>query len=425
MKILISNVYSTKNKGDYAIILSMIEHIKKEFPTAEIYISSIDVNDKGAYNEKEFFPNFLSIIKEIYYKDNSLINIIKYGVNINILLLKLNLFKFFAKKGIYVYKLFPALLRKKIRMYEKFDLVIAAGGGYIITKTKKRKIEKFLGIDEIKLFCYDFFLANFFEKPYILYNQSIGPFYDQKDFLNIKSILEKAKIISCREKITYNFLKQHGLSNIILTSDIAFNLPTKMNKSLLQKYDINSNKKNIGITIRKCLETEKQIIFEEEIKKFIINLLKDNEEYKFYFMPQVIYDEWNDNDIHIAIKIKNSLPKKIQERVIIINEDLHPGELKFLYSNMTYFIGNRFHSCIFALSEKVKTLAIAYEPKTEGIMEDLNLNKYVLYAENLTFDKLYESFNLLKNDDEYKKILSNKLEIIKNKSMFKFSEYLY
>lgn len=54
------------------------------------------------------------------------------------------------------------------------------------------------------------------------------------------------------------------------------------------------------------------------------------------------------------------------------------GVLSAMIARCEVFLGSRFHSCIFALMGAVPTLAIAYLPKTTGIMADLSLSRYVV-----------------------------------------------
>ena len=52
MKIIITNVYCYKNKGDAGIVVSMIKSLKKTFPHSDIKIVSLyPKDDVGKYDE--------------------------------------------------------------------------------------------------------------------------------------------------------------------------------------------------------------------------------------------------------------------------------------------------------------------------------------------------------------------------------------
>lgn len=412
MKILITNIYSWKNKGDAAIVLSMLEDIKKQFPSAEIYLSSFDPNDNKKYGDFKFYrtingilyPNFKNLPK-------CLMKFIWFMVRIKI-------FELINLLGVKPYFLFFGELKEKIKSYSQFDLIIACGGGYLLTKSQ-------LSIFPIKTKTYDFYLASLFNKNYILYNQSIGPFMNQWHFLFIRKALSKAKLIICREVLTYNRLKKYGLKNIILSHDIAFNLKSKENDALLRKYKYDKKNINIGITVRNWLKQNKQKIYEKEIAKFIIQKINYDNKIVFYFMPQVIFKEFNDNDLIVARRICSYIPDKIKKNVIIVDEDLHPCELKYIISKMNFFIGTRMHSNIFALSSNVKTIAICYEPKTRGIMKMIGLNNYVMDMDKMASENLHKIFDNLKKDKEYIKKLKKEIPKIRDKNSGVIAKRLY
>ena len=260
-RILISNIYSWKNKGDAAIVLSMIQEVKKYFPSSEISLSCFDPNDFGRYG----LFRYHSHVGYLLFKKSSS-NIFKFFISIWFLLRIIFFKAFFKIFNIKPYFIFSVHLKKKIQSYESFDLVIACGGGYLLTRTN-------FAILPLMIFTYDFYLANIFKKPYLLYNQSVGPFFNRSHTFLLKNVLKNARVIICREKLSYFRLLSYGLNNLLLSYDIAFNMPLITNKNLLLKYHYDSRKINIGITVRKWLKGEKQRIYEKEIASFIKNTL--------------------------------------------------------------------------------------------------------------------------------------------------------
>jgi colanic acid/amylovoran biosynthesis protein len=116
-------------------------------------------------------------------------------------------------------------------------------------------------------------------------------------------------------------------------------------------------------------------------------------------MPQVIAPE--SNDVDFSREVLNYVNRT--DRVRVVDEDLTPGELKWLYGRMDAFVGVRMHANIFALATNVPIVAIAYEPKTAGIMRTIGLSDYVLDILTLT------EFALKQKIDE---LLANKESIV-------------
>ena len=401
--ILISNIYSWKNKGDAAIVIAMLEDVQVQYPEAKITLSSLDKNDVSMYGD---FEHRSSTPLHVYKGNESKITML---FKIVFFLFKVKLFGIIFKLGISPYFLFSKLFSEKIKEYNKYDLVIGCGGGYLLTRSNG-------GIFQLLVFAYDFYFAKIFNKPYILYNQSIGPFKSKLHFSLMKPFLENAKKLIIREEISFNRLKEYNLSNIILSSDIAFNLGIK-NTSILDNHSFSADNLNFGLTVRNWLPFDEQMIYEKEIATFIQVLLSQEQNAFFYFIPQVIVKDMSDDDLVTSNKIFELISKEYQSRVIVLDMNLGPKELKYIISQMNYFIGTRMHSNIFALSSLIKTIAIAYEPKTTGIMKMLKLSSYVINMEDVDSDKLYKLYLKLKSDKEYLKILSDRINYVKIQSI--------
>lgn len=408
--ILVSNIYSWKNKGDAAIVISMLDDIKSQFPDAKLTLSTIDKDDNEIYGNYKYRLNIFNYV--LKNNDSKLLITLK----IFFFLIRFNIFSLFNNLGIKPYFLFSKSLSNKIREYNKFDLVIACGGGYLLTRTNG-------GILPLMLFAYDFYISKIFNKPYILYNQSIGPFYKKWHSNLIKPFLINSKKIILREEISFKRLKKLNFSNIVLSSDIAFNLETTETK-ILNNHSFSTQNLNFGLTVRNWLAPNQQLIYEKEIASFIIKTLSNEKNAFFYFIPQVIFSNMNDDDLVISNKIFELIPKEHKSRVVVLNMNLNPKELKYIISQMNYFVGTRMHSNIFALSSLTKTIAIAYEPKTTGIMKMLKLSSYVINMEDVDSDKLFKLYLKLKSDNEYLKILRDRINYVKIQSISDLKSFI-
>lgn len=379
----------------------MLNDIKSQFPDAKVSLSSEDSEDNKKYGNYEYYNNISTVI--INRTKNKFFKLIKFLI----FLLNINVFYLFKNLKIKPYFLFNKRTLNKLNSYKKFDLVIASGGGYMLTRNNISIISRIIN-------CYDFYFASYYNKPYILYNQSIGPFNNKYHIYILKHYFKSALKIICRDSLSFERLSKIGLKNIILSTDIAYNLKVKK-CNILNKYHFNQNDTNIGLTIRDWLPKYYQEKYEDEIAKFINEKIESNNKNKFYFYPQVIFAKNKDDDRIGSKRILDKIKDDNKKNVKIIYEDLHPSEIKFLISKMDYFIGTRMHSNIFSLSSKVKTIAIAYEPKTFGIMKDLGLSEYVLKIEDVSKSKLHILFDLLVQDDSYITKLKKGLNHIKRK----------
>ena len=398
-KIVITNAYTWYNKGDAGILLGVVEALKK------IYDNDISVKvlsftpdeDKKRYCEDDKIENVYSnILNPFPYKHT------KVGKLIAII-------KLFVKM-IYIYLLTKISMNKAIQKNETLkvlfesDIIVVCGGGFLGGK----KYDSLIHVFQI-------YINTLFKKPVIIMGTSIEPMKNGiiKKYTN--KVLKKVDYIYAREKITYEYLSSFlDKSKYTLIPDLAFMIEDKQASIKEQKF---------GITVRKWNfpnSDNKKEAMEKYIKSVadMIDYIYDKYKVKFVFVPQVIVK--NGNDADIAKIIKQRLNKK--EALQIVEKDLSPVEIKTLISSFEIFVGTRMHSNIFATSMNVPTVAIAYEKKTNGIMEMLNLNDYVINIEDITSENLIDKVELaIKNKEEIKENLKIKIQEIRKKILQELS----
>ena len=388
MNIIITNVYCYQNKGDAGIVIAMVERLREAFPGCQIKIVSLyPTLDKGKYEdvyiiEAPILPNQRSSkIKRFY---SNLLKLLSMKRN-----LKKRVFNDFEKA------------------LDEADLVVSCGGGYM----QCRSIRNFWG--DFILHYAQLYAAMFLKKKYVIFAQTIGPF-EEHIANKMTSILNNASLVLAREEISYNYvLKTFPNAKCKLTGDIAFLLDNKEIYFLTDEERI-----NVGITVRDWNfpnsgnPIEARANYITSIIKFI-SIKQTENIYNFFLMPQVIGPD-KDNDLLISKYIYNQLWNK--DSVYLVEKDYLPGEIKYLYSKMDYFIGTRMHSNIFALSNYVPCLAISYDYKTDGIMKMIQKEEYVLSIDSICIEKLLAKFRKLERDHTYVDSLKELIPIIKNKS---------
>lgn len=422
MNILISNIYSYKNKGDATIVISSLDGLQKRYPNAKFILSTDDPNDIDLYGKFDIVPSFNKMINKVWFSKDIFNNLFI-------------LFYTILLKGVYFLEkittylnidlkwLYPYSLKFKIESYKNSDLIFAIGGGYLLTSTKLRLLDRLFGRPSIHLSCLEFFFAKAYNKPVILLHQSIGPFFHRDDLKTVLRYIKKVELIITREKISFDLLQGHGINNVLLKPDLAFAF-FKEGQNYLPVEKSTEPSRNVGITVRAYLTPKEQKIYENEISKFLIKYLETNHNSFIYFIPQVIYSERNDDDSIVSQRIFSSLNDELKSRCFCINQDLSPHDLRTTIGECNLFIGTRMHSNIFSLSKLVKTIAIAYEPKTQGIMQMLGLQDYCINIQELTAELLESKIDILQNDNNYYSNLKSKLQEIRSE-IWDFDERLF
>ncbi len=406
MKILITNIYSYKNKGDATIVLSAINGLKNKYNNPDIVLSTDDLLDKEKYGDYKVIPSFNRLYQNKYKSDliNNIVNLLNSIKLIVIFRVEKSIFKLRIRTNPFL----STALKEKLIEYREADIIFAIGGGYLLTNSKLRILDRIIGRASLHITCLEFYFSKAYNKPLVLLHQSIGPFLVNEDTKQVVRYLRKADLIVVRENYSYTFLKKNGIVRTLLKPDLAFSF-NMSGISYFSKPDVYSYNYRVGITARQSLKKLDQTKYENELAKFIKFFLEKKKEAVFYFMPQVIYSDRQDNDLVVAKRIYSIIGKQFQDRCFCLDIDFSPQDLKATIGDCNLFIGTRMHSNIFALSNFVKTIAIAYEYKTTGIMEMLGLQNYTTTAEELNANFLVETLEKIENDVNYKGRLREKI----------------
>lgn len=93
------------------------------------------------------------------------------------------------------------------------DIIVALGGDiFASTYGESNAVMELMGL---------YFFKRRRQKPVLLLSQTIGPFSGWRDRIGAY-LLKKFDLITCRERLTYEYLANKGLRNISLVADLAF-----------------------------------------------------------------------------------------------------------------------------------------------------------------------------------------------------------
>ncbi|MCG8401320.1 MAG: polysaccharide pyruvyl transferase family protein, partial [Firmicutes bacterium] len=209
--------------------------------------------------------------------------------------------------------------------------------------------------------------------------QSIGPFYSWYTKAIAKWTLNRVDILTAREHITKKYLDSMLRRKTILTGDCAFLMDSKQSEkvdSIIKKNGL-EYKKIIGISVSKRMSrwALPDISMKDKYNKIIeiIADFIDNQTVKkdIYIMlvphvmgpPGKVDDRVVQRDVYKKVKNKR--------KVILIEEELMPDEMKELIGYSYVFIGARMHSLIAAISMGIPVIALGYSHKYIGLIGEV------------------------------------------------------
>lgn len=348
MRILICSPGDSRNIGDHARLISIINAIKENISEADIFVASR-------------FPKKA----EKKYNVNSITS-----------------------------KFSPDLL-KSIR---DADLLIYDAG--IQDKTSQLYIPSMLS---------KVILSKILRTPVMMYGIGVGPLDTTFGKFITKLIVNHIDLITVRDEKSYEILKRVGVNKppIYVTADPGIALPPATPariEEILKAEGIERNRPLIAISPRRWFYCNYNILPTKQIIKWGLwppggkerfekfeNTMADVADHlvnkfgaEIVFVPTSLGDYQDDDKV--AIEIMNKMENKKHAK--IITNEYKPQEIKGILGEMELLIGARMHATILASTMGVPVIGISYSPKFESYFEIIGQKDKVIEFENVTFDNL-------------------------------------
>ncbi|PJZ75759.1 polysaccharide pyruvyl transferase family protein [Leptospira neocaledonica] len=369
--VLLIGTYSSENKGDAAMELSVANRVRKELG-ATVQISSP-------------FPN----IDKAFYSDFEVV----FSQRRKLIRASIQLFLAF------IYSLLPKATQSKFSFLILSDEGKAILNADLVIDLSGDMLTEDYGPHVAYSHFIPILMSIFLRKKVFLCAQSIGPF-GLTTFL-AKYIFSKVSRITVRESISYEYMKRFGLSESKLskTADVAFLLePAKLErtKEILKEEGLSLPKDRIilGISVSDIIQKKYDARhdvkgkFEDEFASLLDQLIETHKVF-VVFVSHVTGPSETKDDRNLSKRIFSKMKNK--KSGFVLSGNHRPEEIKRIISQFSLFVGARMHANIGALSVGIPIIAISYSHKTPGIMREFELGDWVHPIETLDMDKLNES----------------------------------
>jgi colanic acid/amylovoran biosynthesis protein len=388
LRILITNAYSARNKGDAGIVAGMVDDLRSRevFRDAEFTISSA-----VGPGEADGFPG--TVIDSFQSLKTRLSSSpLLQGLGFLFFLYPLARLWIACRRVIGIDLPVWSPLRRLLRAHDNAGLVIAAGGGYLYTRSKRRGNVVLLTVIS------NFHCAALLGKPVYLFSQSIGPFAGRAQEWLVQRSLRGVRIVFVREDDTRRRLERwrgrRRMPAVHPSADAAYLLTAAIPPRDLPPSPFGGIR--VGLTVRAWFrDPEVQRHYEEVMGRFA-RWLSEEMNAAVFFVPQVTVITGGDDDRETARRVKAASGNSPD--IHLIEDELDPAGIRGLCAEMDYFVGTRMHSNIYAMTMKVPALAVGYQPKTAGIMAQLGLERFVIPVEHLRLERLQEGFRRLQQE---------------------------
>jgi colanic acid/amylovoran biosynthesis protein len=392
-KILIINSYTWLEKGDAAVLISMLYALRQQFPQAEFtaLTNTPDVDRKQFMN----YDDRLRVLKNLLVAPN------KYSRPA-----KAFTYLWEAAKDIsmVVLRTPKTFYNETLKAYVDADVILSCGGGY-------------LGGHHIGMLIhlYRIYMGKLLKKPVVLFCVSIEPCGNIIKKAT-RFVLNRVDLIIVREKLSQAYLQGLGIKTpISLGADAAFLLPDHLSPAVngwLAKEGVHKKADEllVGVSVRDWhflqyrgkLRRKKASNYFSAMVEAIKYLISDHGA-RIVFFTMVTYPATED-DRTITRNIAEAVGG---DRVTVLTGDYRPEDLMQIFGNLDLIISSRLHATLLAASLGVPAIGIAGEHnKFKGIMEMLGAGEYVLLIDDMMASDLITKIDgLLGARDKVRKTL--------------------
>jgi len=350
---ILINVFGHANLGDGALVESCFAICDKANKPIDFGVALYPETEARYIN----IPWYKRLISKP--RKSSLKNIL-HSTRAFILLLLINL-----KCPLFFQAFILTKNEKNILEKARDSIVIACPGGYLEDSNPSYVIN----LLNIILFSY-------VSKITVLAPMSIGPVNSRLGKYLISIMLKKCDKIFCRETYSLKFatsiLPDNKKDNIAYCGDIAFlykpntlSLSYAISKSSNKSFN-NNHHKSIGITIVSWGFTGSH---NPELSKNMYRINMTN--LLNYLINEKLFDVTIVNQVQSDIPFSREICKNFQ--VNLLENERSVSDHLALISTFDFFVGSRFHSCIFSMLTKTPFVCLSYLPKCSEMMNDLDL----------------------------------------------------
>lgn len=218
--------------------------------------------------------------------------------------------------------------------------------------------------------------------PFVVMPQTIGPFLKEENKERIIAILKKAKKIYVRDT---TFVSELGKYNLAYeeTNDLSYYMQPI-------PFTIDIYKPCIGINVSGLAYSNKfgNLVGQfDAYPKLMSDLVKlfQSKGCHVYIIPHsynVNKPEKNNDDMEASRDFYGKLKDK--KNVHFVDKDLISPQVKWLISQMDFFIGTRMHANFAAIFTGTPVFGLAYSYKFKGAFEKNGINNRIYDINNMT-----------------------------------------
>lgn len=240
----------------------------------------------------------------------------------------------------------------------RLDLFILGGGGILYDRN-------------VATYLREVYVAHDLGVPVMIYAVGAGPLEDPERQRMVRECLDRAAVVTVREREAQRVLEAAGVTNrIIVTADPAFLLePEPFPEDELEQRTLGRMRNLVGVSVREPGPAAPDI--EEEHYHAMLahaaDFMVDRYDADLVFVPM----EPAVLDLQQAYAVLSRMA--YARRAVVLRGDYTPGQLLSLAGHAVFAVGMRLHFLMFAAMQRVPFVALPYAGKVLGLLHMLEL----------------------------------------------------
>lgn len=415
IRVFAPGAYAYRNKGDATLVLAFIAWLRMAFDDPQITLTSFEPADNVHYGVPvlEMATRPMRPLKLAGHRIGNripgvrrLIPRLVHAYTATVCRLLRGWASVYRSRPEIASRLAPPHILRLARAIDAADLVITIPGGFLLAPALT---------DDWWLFHLPTLeLARALGKPLILSPCSLGPFAGFHREV-ARRLLTGCERLYVREEWSRDYVLGLGVSadRVTYCPDLAFMFGDGDIETVapieISGVDSGDDRPLLGISVKwhsfpgsddpkarrrlymKALADTADSIVEHHGARVVI-------------VPQTLED----------LKAGRELYREISNRgdVVLLEDDLSPADLRRVYARCRILIGTRMHANILAMGAGTPVVAIAYQPKTAGIMAVMGLDDWVLSIEDVS-ELVARTHDLWIHADDVREVLPGKVKALR------------
>ena len=359
-RIVITNMYGTRNLGDAAIHQLQHDWLVRQFPHATI---------QQCYAVAPTSDSIPGISHWVYDEHGQIAPLPTRLRRMIALISSISMHTI----GIHsTWGMTPAE-RRTFTTITSADLVCASGGGYLYDHPSTKPWWRLFSWDW--WLCADMLIAVHWRRPLVLLPQSIGPLHNQPFRTIVRWILQRAHVVYVRESHSAQLLDALTVP-YQRAPDVVWGMPSPSSLPVAT-----TATPTLGMTLidwgRQSEQTAVQHTYESAIIAVAHHFHAHGWHIQLFGQCTDQTPGWDDS------VVTQRLALQLPFATVIPTVD-SPTTLQHYYAQLTCLLSTRLHGALMRFAMEQSAVVIAYQPKAHGIMHDNGLAAWCLTIDTIT-----------------------------------------